>query len=342
MSANPGDPSSAPAVFPPFGPGFSRPAVAPQRTADASGAAVPPVMPPFGAPSSRAGTSPAPAFTPAPPFAPAASPRAEPAPAADSPDETPAPSAAAGIAHAADAPDETASATTAQGIDAAADDADVSPHSFSAEPMPWEFDGPGAAEDAAAEPEAAEAEADDEDLPWLELPAAREPQSAAEPFAVDDPASTAEPADAMPWDSDVPAGPVATEEDDEAVLVDDEVVGVEDLGDSTSQTGLSDHFAAAADAESEDGIQPAEGLVPAGDFGMVDARGNDASAEQHSAPASGDNPNAAAFAEVAERLEGIARALRERPGELLAGGSGDALELLVTGFVLGYTQRAGR
>ena len=46
-----------------------------------------------------------------------------------------------------------------------------------------------------------------------------------------------------------------------------------------------------------------------------------------------------ALAEVAERLEGIARRLREQPGEVLAGGAGtDPLELLVTGFALGYAQ----
>jgi hypothetical protein len=46
-----------------------------------------------------------------------------------------------------------------------------------------------------------------------------------------------------------------------------------------------------------------------------------------------------AMTEVAERLEGIARRLREQPAEVLAGGAGtDPLELLVTGFALGYAQ----
>jgi hypothetical protein len=43
-----------------------------------------------------------------------------------------------------------------------------------------------------------------------------------------------------------------------------------------------------------------------------------------------------AFDEVAARLEEIARMLRERPDELLAGRAGDPLALLVTGYVLGY------
>lgn len=42
------------------------------------------------------------------------------------------------------------------------------------------------------------------------------------------------------------------------------------------------------------------------------------------------------YGEVADRLESIARALRDDPSAFLAGGTGDALGLLVTGFVLGY------
>jgi hypothetical protein len=47
---------------------------------------------------------------------------------------------------------------------------------------------------------------------------------------------------------------------------------------------------------------------------------------------------------VADRLEEIARALRERPTEVLGGASAgaDPLELLVTGFALGYAQGRGR
>lgn len=56
------------------------------------------------------------------------------------------------------------------------------------------------------------------------------------------------------------------------------------------------------------------------------------------APAGADSP----FDDVAGRLESIARMLRERPDELLAGGSSDPLALLVTGYVMGYTARGGR
>ncbi|HLL45927.1 MAG TPA: hypothetical protein VK399_04440, partial [Longimicrobiaceae bacterium] len=56
-------------------------------------------------------------------------------------------------------------------------------------------------------------------------------------------------------------------------------------------------------------------------------------------PAALAEGTADAMAEVAERLEGIARRLREQPAEVLAGGGGrDPLELLVTGFALGYAQ----
>jgi hypothetical protein len=46
--------------------------------------------------------------------------------------------------------------------------------------------------------------------------------------------------------------------------------------------------------------------------------------------------NRSEYGEVADRLETIARSLRDDPAAFLAGGSGDALGLLVTGFVLGY------
>ncbi|MBD0318701.1 MAG: hypothetical protein ICV87_00095 [Gemmatimonadetes bacterium] len=47
-------------------------------------------------------------------------------------------------------------------------------------------------------------------------------------------------------------------------------------------------------------------------------------------------PAAPEYGEVADRLEAIARSLRDDPAAFLAGGTGDALGLLVTGFVLGY------
>lgn len=55
------------------------------------------------------------------------------------------------------------------------------------------------------------------------------------------------------------------------------------------------------------------------------------------APAAADGP----FADVAARLEEIARALRERPDELLGGAASDPLALLVAGYVMGYRARGG-
>lgn len=70
-----------------------------------------------------------------------------------------------------------------------------------------------------------------------------------------------------------------------------------------------------------------------------------AAAADVGAPPRGDDHLSVMLGEVAGRLESIARALRERsPAEVLAGprdGAADPLELLVTGFVLGYVQRGG-
>lgn len=68
-----------------------------------------------------------------------------------------------------------------------------------------------------------------------------------------------------------------------------------------------------------------------------------ASVAEAEAVAPAEHADAASpFDDVAERLEAIARMLRERPDELLAGGSPDPLALLVTGYVMGYTARGGR
>jgi hypothetical protein len=48
------------------------------------------------------------------------------------------------------------------------------------------------------------------------------------------------------------------------------------------------------------------------------------------------------FADVAERLEEIARTLRERSDELLGGNASDPLALLLAGYVMGYRARGGR
>jgi hypothetical protein len=60
------------------------------------------------------------------------------------------------------------------------------------------------------------------------------------------------------------------------------------------------------------------------------------SEEPSPAPAHHRAPSA--FDEVADRLEQIARDLRQRPDELLAGRGADPLALIVAGYVMGYAQ----
>lgn len=91
-----------------------------------------------------------------------------------------------------------------------------------------------------------------------------------------------------------------------------------------------DPFTAAAVAEAE-AFAPAE---PDTDVESTPVAAT-SPAEQ---PAAVTHALADAFGEVAGRLEDIARTLRERPDSLLSGGSDDPLALLVTGYVLGYTQ----
>jgi hypothetical protein len=56
-------------------------------------------------------------------------------------------------------------------------------------------------------------------------------------------------------------------------------------------------------------------------------------------PPAQPEPAPHALMEVVERLESIARSLREDPDGFLAGNAGDPLGLLITGFVLGYSRR---
>jgi hypothetical protein len=98
--------------------------------------------------------------------------------------------------------------------------------------------------------------------------------------------------------------------DDEAVLASEPAPVVAD--DEAVLASEPDPFTAAAVVE-------AEAVTPAGSTAS-------------------DSP----FDDVAARLEAIARMLRERPDELLAGGASDPLALLVTGYVMGYTARGGR
>ena len=98
--------------------------------------------------------------------------------------------------------------------------------------------------------------------------------------------------------------------------------------------------AASADAAPAPFVADAEAVIAAEPAPSAADAGVDVDPEP--IPAASTDATDSPFDDVAARLEGIARMLRERPDELLAGGSPDPLALLVTGYVMGYTARGGR
>ncbi len=210
-----------------------------------------------------------------------------------------------------------AEAAPAEEWSLAAPEAAEPPALYDAPPPPFEASPAAAApsfevslDDGALSIEPAEAPsflADEEPMFAPEpAPAAAAPQ----PFAWDDEPVTA--SDRQPFVADEEAVLASEPEpfgaDAEAVLASEPEPFMAD--DNAVIAAAPDPFTAAAVAE-------AEAIAPA---------------------AAADSP----FDDVAARLEGIARMLRERPDELLAGGSSDPLALLVTGYVMGYTARGGR
>jgi hypothetical protein len=228
---------------------------------------------------------------------------------------------------------------------------DIAPSAAPADPFAAEAEAPAA---ATAESDAPGTE----DLPWLELPPGSHitddedgdegvraygdvtDAPAAEfsgEFATESPdeaAAAAERAiesdggafpDWLAWDtrdSDQAAAEVATAPP--AAWADDLIVG-DDL--------MEMEYAATAVDEGDD-EDPPQPLDSADDW-----------AADESAPAPSARVDAAladALAGVAERLERLAGTLRERPGELLSGGSTDPLDLLVAGYALGLAQGRAR
>jgi hypothetical protein len=237
----------------------------------------------------------------------------------------------------------------------------------SAEPAPWEAAAPDGwgAEEPAAEAEAEESDglagpapepaaASDEDLPWLEMPA-EGPRvhpveetpladsiqwSEAEggedtpvgrvgfnfPELSDRPAET--PSVPLPWETEAPETAVSEAGAPEAA----EEPGVTPIGELEFAEPHPLVESALPWSEPPSVVEP----EPAG------AAPETATAEASvSGTPSGEVPGA--LEEVAGRLEGIARALREDPARFLSGegAASDPLALLVTGFVLGYTQPRG-
>jgi len=121
------------------------------------------------------------------------------------------------------------------------------------------------------------------------------------------------------------------EEPVRAPVKDAQEVAASTTDDAQAIAPEPDPFTAAAVAEAE-AFAPAESPEADADATPVPAT---TSAEQ---PAAVAHALADTFGEVAGRLEDIAQTLRERPDSLLSGASDDPLALLVTGYVLGYTQ----
>jgi hypothetical protein len=257
---------------------------------------------------------------------------------------------------------------------AAADWAEAEPESYAAPAAdfdatpafeaPPSFEAPPAAEpfpemvfdDAlAAEPEVAEEE-------WsLAAPEAAEPPSvyeapattfeespaAAEPsfeVSVDDDALSFEPAaaDAQPFVADDEA--VMAAEPEPAVADEFAAPAAEPFAAADEFTSAAPESFAAADevaapaADRQPFVADEEAVIASEPDPFTAASVAEAEAVAPAGSAAADSP----FDDVAARLESIARMLRERPDELLAGGSSDPLALLVTGYVMGYTARGSR
>lgn len=198
-------------------------------------------------------------------------------------------------------------------------------------------------QDAAAPDESMPWASSDEPAPWSEPAAAEEPWTA--PSATEDPAPWTETtvADEAPWAETPAPGEAASWAEKPAphdVAPWAETPSADDAGpwgDSAPEAETS------AEPQWPPFIAEAEEAPPAHalfahDAPVVEETAPADAPEAAYAPATQPVPasDAPVYGEVADRLESIARALRDDPGSFLAGGSGDALGLLVTGFVLGY------
>ena len=174
----------------------------------------------------------------------------------------------------------------------------------------WSLDAPEAAEPPSVAQAAPEL--------TFESPAAAEAAEPSFEVTVDDGALTFAPAEAadepaVAFADDVADVPAVAFAEQAAVPADPFIADTE----AVLSAEEPDPFTAAAVHEAEVAA-PDESAAPA-----VAA----------AAPANG------AFAEVAGRLEDIARTLRERPDDLLSGAASDPLALLVAGYVMGYSAR---
>jgi hypothetical protein len=309
-----------------------------------------------------------PPFAPVPPRPAAASAQpAAPAPAATA--ETPAP--APSEPEAAMAP--VAEAESPHGVETVAGPEDAVGASGRG---PLEgFGGSAEAEEEALPWEASSfgGEGEDEDLPWLEVPS-RGPVEDTAPAAQ---AEVAAPVEEEPDTGDVPDwmawGGAEVGEAPAAGMTESPELPSPGMGAGAvarAEAPEAEAPAAVADLdtferggfEMDAGVGVVEGLAPVGDLTFPEAVPassryapepepeepvweSPAAAASHAAPAEpAEGGMAALLGPVADRLEAIARDLRQHPETVLSGAhaqDGDALALLVTGFVLGYTQRGG-
>lgn len=181
-----------------------------------------------------------------------------------------------------------------------------------------------AAERAQATPEPARTDAADFAAWSLDAPEAVEPPAAAAPaaeltFQSAQAAAEAEPAFEVTLDGGAltfaPAG----------LAAEPEPVAPEPVAAATDPFVADEEAVIAAEPDpfTAASVHEAETIAPVG----------------AAPPAFAGTPANGAFAEVAARLEDIARTLRERPDALLSGAAQDPLALLVAGYVMGYGAR---
>lgn len=217
---------------------------------------------------------------------------------------------------------------------------------------------PPAAEWTEATPEPARADAPQavEASSWsLDAPEAVEPPILAESAAELTLVSPAAAADAEPtFDITLDGGALTfAPADPEAVAADEPVYAAPEpfAADSYAapEVAVADFAPAAAFADesavpaSEPFVADAEAVIAAEPDPFTAAAVHEAEAEVPATPAvaagtAGSATNGV-FADVASRLEDIARTLRERPDDLLSGSAADPLALLVAGYVMGYNAR---
>lgn len=151
--------------------------------------------------------------------------------------------------------------------------------------------------------------------------------------------------------------PLTTEADEQSGVESERVSGF--AGDEDARPEWEETGASSSEESSADGVEPrvaagsASGDEPywepwaepaAADVAPA-AAAPDENASDHAMPLlDGDAPGVSSevLEEIAERLERIARSLRARDSDDLTGDSGDPLEVLITGYALGYSEGARR